>query len=280
MNKLFYPLMLFAFFLVSCKETLPVIDCLRCDDGDTTNLEAQDRRVLIEEFTGVRCVQCPQGSLEIQSLKAIHGERLVAVSIHAKSWAEPYDQSQYDFRTEEGENLINFLGLPQGFPTGVVNRKLFSGQADLQLEGAAAWAGHIAAELEEKAIIGIDINNSWDADNRLLKVNVAGKAIERISRPVNLTILITESNIVDTQKVPGDGIIDDYVHNHVLRKTITSFDGDKIADAFEVGEYFEEEYAFTLPEEWKAGDCTIIAFVHLTGDEKLVLQADEKHLID
>jgi len=40
------------------------------------------RHVLVEEFTGVQCVNCPQGSQLIENLINTHGERLIAVSIH------------------------------------------------------------------------------------------------------------------------------------------------------------------------------------------------------
>ena len=279
MNKLL-PLFLIFFCLASCREELPIIDCLSCEEVDSDSLTLQDRRVLIEEFTGVHCVQCPQGSLEIQNLKSIHGDRLIAVSIHAGSLASPYSQSQYDFRTDEGEELLNFLGIPEGFPTGVINRKLFPGQSDLQLETAAIWAGHIATELDVDAIVTLDIENDWDMDSRVLKVSISGGAIERIAEEIKLTVMITEDKIIDTQIVPGDGIIDDYEHNHVLRKTITAFDGDKIADSLNEGEFYMREYTFTMPEAWKAEDCNVIAFIHLAGTNKLVLQANEKHLME
>ncbi|MDV7402453.1 hypothetical protein RZS08_64120, partial [Arthrospira platensis SPKY1] len=65
--------------------------------------------MLIEEFTGVRCVQCPAGSADIETYLAIHGEQLIAVSIHAGGFSFPFDESVHDFRTEEGEALNSFL---------------------------------------------------------------------------------------------------------------------------------------------------------------------------
>ena len=281
MNRSFYTLIFALFFLISCQENLPMINCLSCpNDNSGDEIRPEDRRVLIEEFTGVRCVQCPGGSLEIQRLQEQYGERLIAVSMHAGNLSAPYNQSQYDFRTDEGTSLLNFLGIPEGVPTAVINRKLFPGQSDLQLESSGVWSGRVVTELEDDAIVVLDINNNWNPDNRLLKVSVTGGAAERIAEEVKITVLITESNIVDTQVVPGDGIIDDYVHNHVLRKTLTAFDGDKLVTSLNSGETFAEEFSYFLPEEWKAENCNVIAFVHLAGSDKLVLQAIEKHLVE
>ena len=277
--KRIYVLLIAFFFLGSCSEHMPMIGCLTCGN-DPKDPEPEDRNVIIEEFTGVRCVQCPAGSAEIQRLKSIHGERLIAVSIHAGSWANPYNQSQYNFKTDEGEQLLGFLGIPDGFPTGVIDRKLFPGQPDLQLETAGIWSGIIGEELERDANIKLEIENDWNESDRTLKVNVLGTALENIIEEVKLTILITEDGIIDTQIVPNDGIIDDYEHNHVLRKTLTAFDGDKIAESFDLGATFSEEYSFSLPNEWNAENCNVVAFVHVSQSSKQVLQAIEKHLTD
>jgi hypothetical protein len=258
---------------------MPMIGCLSCPDGDDEILP-EDRRVLIEEFTGVRCVQCPAGSAEILNLQEQYGERLIAISIHAGSLANPYNQSQYNFRTDEGEDLLNFFATPDGFPTAVINRKLFPGQPDLQLESAAVWAGRISSELEIDAVVTLNLQNNWNPDSRLMEVSVTGGAAERISEVVKITVVITENNITDTQIVPIDGIIDDYVHNHVLRKSLTAFDGDILANSLDADESFAKNFTFTLPNEWKAENCSVIAFVHLAGTNKLVLQATEKHLIE
>jgi len=70
-----------------------------------------DRIVLLEEFTGKGCTNCPKGSREIENLLAIYDSNLVVVSIHAGFFANPdfFDLGQYDLRTEEGENI--FAGL-------------------------------------------------------------------------------------------------------------------------------------------------------------------------
>src|ERR1700741_1300369 len=89
--------------------------------------ELGDRKVLIEEFTGVRCVNCPDGSAEIENLLSLYGGNLVAVSIHSGFFSDPYPDNLYDFRTPEGDQLLNYLGQPLGYPTAVIDRKLFNG---------------------------------------------------------------------------------------------------------------------------------------------------------
>ena len=60
--------------------------------GDTerfTEIEMPvfERRVLLEDFTGQKCRNCPKAHREISSLKEVYGDNLIAVSIHAGGYA-------------------------------------------------------------------------------------------------------------------------------------------------------------------------------------------------
>ena len=102
MKKLISFLLLALLITSACEEIQPVIDCLSCeDDGPPIVIDPQDRKVLIEEFTGVRCVNCPAGSAEIQNLLSVYGEQLIAISIHAGFYANPYPENQYPYDYEE-----------------------------------------------------------------------------------------------------------------------------------------------------------------------------------
>ena len=85
----------------------------------------------------------------------------------------------------------------------------------------------------------------------------------------------------DLQKVPGQSDPDpDYEHKIALRDMATLATGDVIQDALTAGTFLEKEYSYNLPEEWKEDKCHIVAFVHLGGDSKEVLQAVEEDLVD
>ena len=279
MKKILLLLIAGFLFTTACQENMPVIPCLSCDGGDGPDLNPEDRKVIIEEFTGVRCVNCPAGSAEIQNLLSFYGDRLIAISIHAGFYANPYPESQYDLSTTEGSSLENFLGLPVGYPTSVIDRKLFQGEPDLQLEGTTSWGGYIAQELEEDAKITLNIENNWNSGTRKLSIGISGGAIEAVSEEVRLSIMIVESGIKDTQLTPS-GKQQDYSHKHVLRGMPTAFDGDVIANAMAVGDLIDESYTYDIPDEWDADNCVVVAFVHNGTTNKEIIQADEKHFTE
>jgi Outer membrane protein Omp28 len=267
------------FFLTACKEISPVVTGSMGGEVVVNPVEDQQRQAIIEEFTGVKCVQCPAGSAAIQDLLLAHGERLVAVSIHAGSFAPPYPASLYDFRTAEGTQLINYLGQPFGFPSAVVNRKLYDNQFDLQLD-QGDWAGYIASELEIAPKVRINIEPDFNTGSRELKAKVTLYVDEAISEPdVHLSIMITESEIHDVQITP-DGSVPDYTHRHVLRDMLTSYDGDRITEALSAGAIIEKAFSFAMPAGWKEENCEIVAIVSLAGANKEVLQAHQVHVIE
>lgn len=89
--------------------------------------KANDKVILLEEFTGHTCVNCPEATMLAHDLKTTYGEQLLLLSIHAGALAEPKD-SPYDtdFRTSTGTAIFNQFA-PLGVPTGMVNRTSYDG---------------------------------------------------------------------------------------------------------------------------------------------------------
>lgn len=269
------------FLGLGCEEIPPVINpnMGNNDPDDPIPVEDQRKQVLIEEFTGVRCVNCPAGSQAIEGLLDIHGQRLVAVSIHAGFFSPPYNSSNYDFRTDAGDDLLSYLGEPLGYPTAVVNRKKFEGEFDLQL-GQSSWAGFIAADTIGEPQVKIDLNADYNDSDRSLKVTTTLYVQETISEDdIRLSLMVTESGIKDLQLTPA-GQEDDYTHKHVLRSMITNFDGDPVLDAFTAGAEIEKQFNYTLPDEIVANKSSIIAILSLNGERKDVIQAHEVKLVE
>jgi hypothetical protein len=226
-----------------------------------------ERNVLIEEFTGVRCVNCPQGTDEIINLQSIYGKNLIAVAIHAGFFSVKYNDSKFDFKTEDGQKIESWLGSPIGYPAAVVNRRSFPGEVGFQTN-RQQWAGYIAQEASKAPKVKVAIFPDYNADSRELKMQVEVEAQEDINQDLRLTVMLTENNIIDPQAntaAPG-GRTTDYVHKHVLRHLLTNFDGNTIGNNIRFREKVSRSFTFTIPDEealgwWKADDMKIVAFV-------------------
>ncbi len=277
MKNIFILFGCFIFLCTACEEKTEPVD-LFMGTGVIDTVDQNAKKVLIEEFTGVRCVNCPEGSEKIETLLAIHGKRLVAVSIHAGFFASAFGEEE-EFNIPEGDELLSLMGGEGSFPAACINRKIFEGESNQQ-SGQTAWSGYIEQELALPPSITLNIENTFDETSRQLGVKVSGDAAENISDALYLSVLITENNIVASQVTPS-GTQADYTHKHVFRSILTNTTGDELAvNGLSKDETFEKNYSFTLPDHWVVENCKVIALVHLIGDKTDVLQVDEVGIIE
>jgi hypothetical protein len=244
-----------------------------------------ERIVLIEEFTGKGCTNCPKGSRELENLISIFQDQLVVVSIHAGFFADPseFPLGQYDLRTDEGEAIYSMLGPNFGYPAGVVNRRKFNNSFQ---HGANVWAGFITQESAIEPQVEFSLSREFNTTTRHLHLILEGRAKVDIPEETRVSVMIAESGIVDAQDdsespLPN-GIVPDYVHKHVLRDMLTAFDGQVLAPALIAGEEFTVEFHYDVPSDWVAAECNVIAFIALNAGsgDITVLQAGEVHMTE
>ncbi len=240
-----------------------------------------DRVVLLEEFTGKGCTNCPKGSREIDNLLLRYPDNLIAVSIHAGFFADPefFPLGTYDLRAPQSAFLIGYLGPIFGYPSGSVNRSFFGG--DLQI-GLQQWASAISSEIQVPPSIEVNIAKSYNEETRKLTVNVSGIGKIAESGDVRLSVMLTESGIVDAQDdFEAGGIVQDYVHKHVLRDMLTPSAGETLFKDITAGKTFNREYTTTINSAWVADAMEIIAFISLAnGSSYPILQASSAHVTE
>jgi hypothetical protein len=264
-------LMALAFMVfASCEENKKVI---------VPFVPSGDRVILLEEFTGKGCTNCPKGSREIENLLTLFPDNLVAVSIHAGFFANPafFSLGVYDLRAPQSQELFDLLGPNLGYPAGVINRTPVNG--DMQIS-ANQWASAISAELATPPAVELSLTKDFNPDTRELTVTVSGIAKQPVTGDIRLSIMLTESGIIDAQDdLEAGGIVPDYVHKHVLRTMMTPATGAPILSSLTTGQTFTQTLTITLDPAWNAANMEIIAFIsNVQGSSFPVLQASSAHV--
>ena len=120
----------------------------------------------------------------------------------------------------------------------------------------------------------------YTTSSRELKVNLTTEFLVNLDGKHNICVFIAESGIVAPQQ-DEITVIEDYVHNHVLRTSMNGTWGDAVGiDGTAVaGEENENSYSMTLDGEWVAENCSVIAFVY-HEDSRQIIQAEEAHVIE
>lgn len=274
-----------TFFLLStvyCLLLTVFVSCDKIDDPFERKLELIDttqqitdytRYVLIEEFTGHTCPNCPDGAREVQRLDSIYGKKLIPVSIHAGYFAKPHNppNTSYltDFRTTEGEAYNTTFAL-EAYPSAMVSRK-DNGSGNKVLS-KGSWENAIANFVDDTAKVTVSTTNIYDNSQRQLNTKVKIKWLSNDTGSYKLQVYLIEDHITDWQL---DGSFDNpnYDHRHVFRKSLNGIWGIDIATS-NTNDSATFEYSSQLNASWDENNCEIISFIYHSSTYE-VIQANE-----
>ncbi len=246
--------------------------------------EAGNRKVLIEDYTGHGCVNCPGAAVVAHELQELCEDRIIIMAVHAGYFASTDafgSDYTYDFSTEAGNEWNNFYAV-LGNPKGMVNR-IDGGVGVVTVP--EKWGAKVAAQLEVPADIELSISNSFNASEKKLTTTVSGQFISAISGNFKLVVCVTENNIVKPQKNNDSEIGDvpdelNYVHQHALRTAVNGPWGQEIASGdVPNGRDFSKTYTQVFGDDWVPEYCNVVAFIYQESD-KSILQVEDESVIE
>lgn len=275
-------IVLFFALLPGCKEVGPNINLKNNQNAvsDTTYIEtpvaaAELKNVVIEEFTGVRCPNCPQGHQIIQAIKAANGERVVSVSLHpVNSLGVHYKFSADTFENANAQTLFDYLVQIGLEPAAAVDR--IPANATSVLFEKNSWTTKVNEQLAKPAPVNLKLSKTYNATTRELTIVSELHYTQNISSQNKLTLLLTESDIISAQ-LNGSVIDTFYTHNDIQRAFVSDIQGDVVTQQpLDAGRVVIKIYKTTLAAKWKPENMHILAYVHeFQNDSKLVHQAKE-----
>lgn len=238
------------------------------------------RKILLEDFTGHKCPNCPEAAIEAQNLKAKYGEQLIIMSVHAGNFATTDSEFTYDFRTPEGNDLNGFYQV-YFYPAGIVNRSTPDGAASPVLF-KSSWDGAIAGIIDRPQEASIRIINNYNPATRELETTFETEFLAALEGTYHITAYILESGIIKPQQSEA-GVIHDYEHNHVLRTSMNGTWGGTVCSSGNAipGVVFENVASITLDEEWVVEECEVVAVVYrFDSATREIIQAEEKEIVN
>ena len=250
-----------ALALTSCDEIDKNDRFIEVDSGIVTPPDNPDdpdrptsvqRSVLIEDFTGQMCVNCPNAVPVIEQLEEAYPGKVVAVAIHS-GMVFPTTIGNLALQTETGEQYYNDAGSPAQ-PAGRIGRAGGTYLPD-------RWILQAQSVLREQSPVALKVTNAYDEATRKVAVSVEAYGVDAASG--NLQLWLTEDGIVAPQIMPSGTASMDYVHNHVFRAAVNGAYGEPFAIA--KGEDKTVEAEATLADHWVAENMSVVAFVY-NGD--------------
>lgn len=254
-------------------------------DWNETYANTIYRKIYVEEFTGIKCPNCPAGARILQEIQNTMGDTLITAAIHATSLANPSASGSLstNFKTPTGDILCNDFKV-NAIPAALLCR-IPNGNGIFAYENRNAWKTEIA-KISRQPIAGIQLSCYVNATSKKIRATVAVTIIEPIPNEVQLCLVLLQDNII-TGQIDGSTVVPEYVHNHAFRIDMNGTYGKRLTTdgmvqkqkTYTTGYSLSYASPFTIGKipELVINNCSVVAYL-INMQTKEVLQVEKVHL--
>ena len=227
----------------------------------------QNKNVVLEEFTGVGCPNCPGGHQIAQQIVEANPGRAWVIAFHPynSSYTTPMPGDP-DFRRHHPDSLykIPYCGTSRYMPSAFINRRTYGGE---RLQGASAWTAKTNEILTEPSPVNVAIGTSYDATTKILSLMVEIYFTSTLTDAATLNVALTESNLVSQQ----EGATGPYVHKRIFRETFTAQWGDPVTEPTTQGSYITKTFTFdNSVQNYDMDTCEIVAYIVNANNDEVI----------
>lgn len=183
-----------------------------------------NRNILIEDYTGHLCNNCPPAAVIAKNIETSNPERVFVLSVHAGGATNTFQtvtgKFKTDYTTHAGtEYTIQIPGF-NGNPSGMISRTTASGSLWLSKD---VWSSQVSALLSENKLKGnIQIKTDFFPSTGGVFVNYEVEAVEDLDASTKVLIFLAEKKIISPQKLEDSSTDELYEHHNVMSGLITN----------------------------------------------------------
>ncbi len=233
-------------------------------------IQSAERTHVLVEYTGFRCVNCPEAEKTSSTLKQMYGDQLVVVAMHPKS--NPFTQGNFDYTCPEADECYLMMGgtATTSFPTGNIDFVKNDGRYFIDhLE----WTGKLQTAMHSTSAPHLHVAAVADKQSRDVELTIRATAPQPLD--VRLAVWLTEDSIKGVQAMPDGKVNTAYYHRHVLRDALND---QPLGWEISIGPVEQNAaYHYSLPDGCEAEKCRFVTLLFDKNDSH-ILQAYETKL--
>jgi len=260
--------------------------------------------VLIEDYTGQYCGNCPRAAHMADSMQRKYAGRVIVTEVHVTSYfaAPRLPHFPLDFRvpdlvkqkntgvpnTDVSDEITRLFDLDnRGLPQGAVNRAPFADAGNDPVATFSLWPGVVASELARTPTVDLRLTALFDPVTRLLRMKVNTKYLAAMpGRNLNLGLVIVEDSLVGAQKdyrlnrsQYPEQTVEEYDHHNVMRAVLEGTFGAPQISGPTAGQQLVRYLGYQMPAAsvWNDRKCSVIAYI-ADADTRQILQVVQAKL--
>ncbi len=268
-------------------------------DGDSAHYVAQGHwptftqntntltNVMIEDFTGHRCNNCPNAAVILHDLEDANPGRVFGASVHTSPVGmSNFQQENAEYPTVLYNNIAFEIGTHFGSkpgtgflgnPNGAVNRQL-NGTDNTASPGT--WSSKTTTALNATLKVNIQSHCNYFPSTRGTFLHVEVDKIDNsLSNQLAIVVYVLEDSLVAPQLMPDLTKNETYVHRDILRDCIDGNAFGRVLEASDLGingKYYVN-YTYALPAQYNPDNMHFLIYVYDKVTEE-IYQVIEQHL--
>lgn len=228
------------------------------------------KRVILEEFTGTDCVNCPQGIVAVEKLSDYYGDLFIPMALHCYT-GDPFSTGVTGYAS-----FLNLTAAPSGIVqrNGVISYPMYSTDGTFSLtapEGSTpCWMEYVSEEFNKATAAEITATASLNSNATKYSVPISIKyALNASSLNLKIFAVVLENNLTSYQQNGfssytdelladwgkggkyGESVVSPYIFNHVVRgyegETFTGTP-DLLPTDVIAGETYNVNLSFSVPD--------------------------------
>lgn len=238
-----------------------------------------DRNVLLEDYTGHRCPNCPSAAYNAKAIEAANQGRVFVASIHSgPGGITSFQQTASDCGTSANPNNefctpyynteslaygAAFNGSGFGFfgnPQGTINRISFAGSTMFQFD--TEWNTRINEVLTANDLkANIQAQSNYYSETNGLFLHVETEFLADLTSDYNLVVYLIENEEENFQDSSGV-ILENYIHHNIFRGCLDGQAwGQSIAN-HATGNKTRFDYSYALPSGKTNTDYHLLIYIY------------------